>query len=130
MWVNCNNYDEIDINDLYNHPSAFSPYCDPDDDHIDMKVGDCVGIDLDDELYFNGLLPKREWSYVHNYKLNIKKLYSLPQWNVIYDLNDDDFWIRSGLSQTCKHKLSKEWFILPINTQKKKNLYPQYLVID
>merc|ERR1712048_916803 len=43
----------------------------------------------------------------------IQKLYSLPQWNVIYDLNGDKFFEDSGLSAHCADKLNSEWFISP-----------------
>jgi len=110
MWVNAHGYDEIDSIDLYKYPSAFSAYCDTTSP--EETTEECVGINLTDELYVDGLLPKREWSYCHGNKLTIEKLYSLPQWNVIYDLNGDKFWIDSGLSEHV-NGLNSEWFILP-----------------
>ena len=133
MWVNCNDYDLININDLEQHPQAFSPYClklNLDHDH-------CVGIDLDDPLYFGGVLPKRPWSFIHNEVLTIRKLYNLPEWNIVYDLNGDDFFVKSGLAKFCKNKLNEEWFILPTEEfeqmkeskdEKQQNLVP--LVFD
>jgi len=109
MWVNVHGYDEIDSEDLHQHPSAFSPYCDTANE--EETTEECVGIDLNDELYISGLLPKRAWSYVHDNKLTIQKLYKLPQWNVIYDLEGDKFWIDSGLSEHAD-KLNDEWFVL------------------
>eukprot|EP00484_Ammonia_sp_Unknown_P015766 CAMPEP_0197072662 /NCGR_PEP_ID=MMETSP1384-20130603/210210_1 /TAXON_ID=29189 /ORGANISM="Ammonia sp." /LENGTH=518 /DNA_ID=CAMNT_0042511483 /DNA_START=65 /DNA_END=1621 /DNA_ORIENTATION=- len=138
MWVNCNGYHLINLHELHEHPMAFSPYCDDEtaqdcvginlDDALyfggllpkncdmtqfPLNVPDCVGINLDDALYFGGLLPKKPWSFIHNEKLTIRKLYSLPAWNVVYDLNGDDFYARSGLRAECKDMLSEKWFVLP-----------------
>merc|ERR1712176_698902 len=95
MWVNVHGYDAIASEDLQNYPSAFSAYCDTTSP--EETTEECVGIDLTDELYVSGLLPKRGWSFVHDKKLTIQELYSLPQWNVIYDLEGDKFWTDSGL---------------------------------
>ena len=129
MWVNCNDYDLIQSEDLKDHPEAFEPYC------IQVNpVGEghdqCVAINLDDPLYFSGLLPKRPWSFIHNEQLTIRKLYNLPQWNVIYDLNGDEFFTKSGLAKFCKNKLNEEWFILPTEEnedKKQQNLMPVVL---
>mmetsp|Transcript_40257 Transcript_40257/g.64495 ORF Transcript_40257/g.64495 Transcript_40257/m.64495 type:complete len:482 (+) Transcript_40257:67-1512(+) len=117
MWVNCNGYHLINLHELHEHPMAFSPYCD------DETAQDCVGINLDDALYFGGLLPKKPWSFIHDEKLTIRKLYSLPAWNVVYDLNGDEFYAKSGLRAECKDKLSEEWFVLPVEEE-------QDLVVD
>lgn len=108
MWINCHNYDEIKGDELYDYiPNAFEPYCLEDDKN------ECVAINLDDPLYFEGVLAKRPWSFIHNEQINIKKLYHLPNWNVIYDLNDDDFYIKSRLRQKCGSNLNSEWFMFP-----------------
>eukprot|EP00485_Elphidium_margaritaceum_P017834 CAMPEP_0202727544 /NCGR_PEP_ID=MMETSP1385-20130828/185179_1 /ASSEMBLY_ACC=CAM_ASM_000861 /TAXON_ID=933848 /ORGANISM="Elphidium margaritaceum" /LENGTH=464 /DNA_ID=CAMNT_0049393787 /DNA_START=20 /DNA_END=1414 /DNA_ORIENTATION=+ len=105
MFVNCHGFDDLD--NLEGNADAFHPYCD------DATVEDCVGIKLNDPLYFGGVLSKRPWSFIHNEKLTIHKLYSLPQWNVRYDLNGDDFYSKSGLREHCAHMLNSEWFVLP-----------------
>ena len=109
MWVNVHGYDSIASEDLSAYPAAFSPYCDTTSP--EETTEECVGIGLNDDLFISGLLPRRPWSYVHDNKLTIEKLYSLPQWNVIYDLEGDNFWIDSGLSEHVD-KLNAEWFVI------------------
>eukprot|EP00485_Elphidium_margaritaceum_P008356 CAMPEP_0202692474 /NCGR_PEP_ID=MMETSP1385-20130828/6836_1 /ASSEMBLY_ACC=CAM_ASM_000861 /TAXON_ID=933848 /ORGANISM="Elphidium margaritaceum" /LENGTH=441 /DNA_ID=CAMNT_0049348007 /DNA_START=153 /DNA_END=1478 /DNA_ORIENTATION=+ len=118
MWVNCHDYDLIDTttDDLGHNAMAFHPYCDDD------TVAECVGIKLNDPLYFDGVLPDQPWSFIHKEKLTIHKLYSLPQWNVIYDLNGDDFYATSGLKNLCATKLNPEWFIVPTEEEEEDKL--------
>jgi len=109
LWINVHGYDAIASEDLNEYPAAFSPYCDTTS--VEETTDECVGIDLNDELFISGLLPKRGWSYVHDNKLTIERLYSLPQWNVIYDVNGDKFFEDSGLKEHAVDLLNDEWFI-------------------
>eukprot|EP01084_Bolivina_argentea_P170740 295864_1 len=108
IWVDCNDYDLIDADDLDQHPEAFEPFC-----NSEGRCDTVMGWDLDSPMYFGGALVDQEWSYIHSHNLTARKLYMLPKWNIIYDLEDGDgFYSTSGLSQYCKGKLNKDWFIL------------------
>ena len=109
LWVNCHGYDLIDSEDLVDDGPAFASYCDLTD------LNECGSIRLDDPLYFPNLLKGKPWSYIYDNDLTIRKLYDIPKWNIMYDTIGDDFFVKSGLNEFCKGKLSEEWFIKPSN---------------
>ena len=59
IWVDCNDYDLIDSDDLDKYPEAYSAFCDSPD-----GADKCLGQELDDVMYFGGLLQEKPWSFV------------------------------------------------------------------
>ena len=108
IWVDCNDYDLIDSDDLDKYPEAYSAFCDSPD-----GADKCLGQELDDVMYFGGLLPDKQWAFIYDNDLTVRKAYNFEQWNIIYDLgNGDGFYTESGLNEYCKDKLNAKWFIL------------------
>jgi len=106
LWVDCNNYDLININDLQDHPEAFTPFC-----YSENRYG--LQYTIDEVMPFGGSLPNKTWSYIYKNELTVRKLYMLPQWNIIYDLVDGQgFYTDSGLNRYCKGKLNNHWFLI------------------
>jgi len=123
IWTDCNEYDLIDPAELEQHPFAYSPYC---------VHGECIspnkypvewmGMELDDVMHFGGDLEAREWSYIHNNELTVRKLYHLPRWGIVYDLGKEDgFYEQSGMREYCEGKLNNRWFITDVDNPYKSD---------
>ena len=77
---------------------------------------------LDDPLHFGGKLIEHEWSFINKEELTVRKLYSLPQWNIVYDLgNGEGFFTDSGLKDYCEGKMNNSWFILDLDEDEDEN---------
>merc|ERR1712113_1164795 len=71
-----------------------------------------MGMELDDVMHFGGKLEDKEWSYIYDNDLTVRKLYHLPRWGIVYDLGKEQgFYEKSGLKEYCKGKLNDRWFI-------------------
>ena len=102
IWTDCNDYDLIASKDLDNYPEAYTAFCDQ---------GNCGGMELDDAMYYGGLLPDKQWAFISKQDLTVRKAYNFEQWNILYDLgNGEGFYTDSGLAKYCKGKLNSEWF--------------------
>mmetsp|Transcript_37531 Transcript_37531/g.33167 ORF Transcript_37531/g.33167 Transcript_37531/m.33167 type:complete len:484 (+) Transcript_37531:31-1482(+) len=133
-WTDCNNYDQIPVNELEKYPEAFTPFCNSYDTCTLNNNGypqRWLQWKLDDPMHFGGKLIKHEWSYINKNDLTVRKLYNLPKWNIVYDLgNGDGFWTDSGLRDYCDGKLNSSWFILNeghVNDDNDKYLSEQQL---
>eukprot|EP01084_Bolivina_argentea_P297990 513448_1 len=106
IWTDCNDYDLIAAEDLDKYPEAYNAFC--------YNGGAACGpMQLDDKMVFGGYLPGKEWSFIHNNDLTVRKSYHFPRWNIIYDLgNGEGFYTQSGLNEFCKGKLNSDWFML------------------
>jgi len=106
IWADCNEYDRIPLDELDAHSDAYTPF------NGGMFDG-YIALELDEPIMFPGLLQYREWSFIHDNDLTVRKLWDQPSWNVIYDLGDGQgFFTDSGLREYCAGKLNASWFIL------------------
>jgi len=116
IWTDCNQYDQIAVDELEKHPEAFQPFCNAYDTCTLNNNGypeRWLQWELDDPMHFGGKLIKHEWSFINQQDLTVRKLYSLPKWNIIYDLADGQgFYTDAGLKEWCDGKLNSSWFIL------------------
>ena len=39
-------------------------------------------------MHFGGKLIDHEWSFINKEDLTVRKLYNLPQWNIVYDVGN------------------------------------------
>merc|ERR1712003_346452 len=62
-------------------------------------------------MAFGGYLPEKDWAFIHDNALTVRKSYHLSRWNVVYDLKDDTFFAESGLKKFCDGKLNDHWFM-------------------
>ena len=107
VWTDCNDYDLIDAADLDAHPEAYSPFC------TDEPDGDCGDMQLLDDAFEYNELPHREWSFVSQSPVTVRKSYHMQRWNVVYDLEQGQgFFADAGLGDWCADKLNPEWFLL------------------
>eukprot|EP00484_Ammonia_sp_Unknown_P004068 CAMPEP_0197072976 /NCGR_PEP_ID=MMETSP1384-20130603/210370_1 /TAXON_ID=29189 /ORGANISM="Ammonia sp." /LENGTH=525 /DNA_ID=CAMNT_0042511801 /DNA_START=50 /DNA_END=1626 /DNA_ORIENTATION=- len=116
-----NEYDLLNADELERFPQAFTPFCNsynPNKDTCDTEAFPVespwygVQFELDDRMHFGGTLKDKEWSYIHSHDVSVRKLYMIPKWNVIYDLDDGQgFYADSGVQDWCKGKLNQHWFM-------------------
>jgi len=121
LWTDCNEYDLLNADELERFPQAFTPFCNsynPNKDTCDTEAFPVespwygVQFELDDRMHFGGTLKDKEWSYIHSHDVSVRKLYMIPKWNVIYDLDDGQgFYADSGVQDWCKGKLNQHWFM-------------------
>jgi len=110
LWEDCNEYDRIEYGDLDDHPEAYTPFLNTSLSGLEY-LGISPDMSLDAELYYGSRLENATWSWVHNNKLTVRKLYHLHRWNVIYDLGDGSgFFKESGLDEYCDDTLNPDWF--------------------
>ena len=106
IWTDCNEYDQIPLDQLEYHSEAYTPFS-------DGLYDDYIALGLDERMMFPGLLPFREWSFINQNELTVRKMWDQAKWNIKYDLMDGSgFYTDSGLSEYCKGKLNESWFIL------------------
>ena len=107
MWTVCHGYDQIPVDELQNYEDAYEPFLDFED------YDGYIALELDEPMLVGGILPHKNWSYVHANELTIRKMYSMPKWNIKYDLLDGTgFYTDSGLREFCGDRLNEDWFIL------------------
>ena len=107
IWTVCHGYDHIPVDELQNYEDAYEPFLDFED------YDDYIALELDEPMLVGGILPHKNWSYVHANELTIRKMYSMPKWNIKYDLLDGTgFYTDSGLREFCGDGLNEDWFIL------------------
>lgn len=113
IWTDCNEYDLVDPDELDDAPLAYKPYCIHGECVSPSKFpAEWMGMGLDDAMHFGGILQDKEWSYIHDHDLTVRKLYHLPRWGIVYDLgNEEGFYAKSGLKEYCQGKLNDKWFI-------------------
>jgi len=126
LWVDCNDYDQIANDRLQEHPEAFTAFCNAYDTCTLNENGypnEWLQWQLDDAMHFGGKLVEHEWSYVHGNALTVRKLYHLPKWNILYDVNvDDDIYVQ--VKDWCQGKLNSTWFVVRDETgQRVENAY-------
>ena len=85
LWTTCFNYDTININQLQNHPMAYTPSCNPN-----MEQCGVVALDASYNLY---PLNQYKWSLAYNINITPRKMYDITHWNVKYDLGIHFFFI-------------------------------------
>jgi len=115
IWTDCNQYDQINVGDLHKFPEAFTAFCNSDTciANVHNYPKNWLQWELDDKMHFGGKLIKHEWSFINKQDLTVRKLYNLPKWNIIYDLDDGTgFYTDSGLKDYCMGKLNNSWFML------------------
>jgi len=112
MWQDCNDYDQIDPEELDGVNHAYSEFLTQDkQDLIDIGVNPDMG--LDTQMYFDNSLQLAKWAFINQDTLTVRKLYHLHRWNVIYDLEDGSgFYEESGFKKYCDDKLNPYWFML------------------
>jgi len=103
IWQDCHDYDLIHPDDLDTNKAAYSGYC---------SRPECGDMDLDGHFVYEGMLPVKPWAFVHSKSLTVRMSYHQPRWNVLYDLDGDDFFTKSGLHDFCRGKLNENWFVL------------------
>ena len=88
MWIDCHDYDKININKLEEYPNAYSSFCWLNDNPFcsgDISQG-AIDFSLDANIKVCDNLQKQEWSFIYNQDLTMRKMYDVRNWNVIYDL--------------------------------------------
>jgi len=110
MWQDCNDYDQIDPDDLGGNDNAYSAFLTQNESEL-INVGVSPNMSLDAQMYFDDSLQLAEWSFINQSTLTVRKSYHLHRWNVIYDLDDGSgFFEESGFRSYCGDKLNPEWF--------------------
>ena len=94
IWIDCNDYDEIEADNLDDYEKAYESFCADDID--------CGDMDLDGKQYIAGYFKDAEWVWIYSNELTVRKSYHLDRWNVKYDLGDGGgffrkIWIKSIL---------------------------------
>merc|ERR1712176_187480 len=109
LWTDCHDFDLIAFDELDERSDAYFEYC---------EHGECaqpkhypkewLQFGLDDAMHFGGSLQEKEWSYINDKNLTVRKLFYATNWKIVYDLNDENaFYQKSGLSEYCNGKLNE-----------------------
>merc|ERR550525_676718 len=106
IWASCHGYDNIPMDELQDHPEAYTPGC--ADGFFD---GECGVVDYDDAYEWEEM-AEQEWSLTSSLDITPRMMWNFADWNVAF--NHGDFLERTGLidSELCDlaNVAQSQWF--------------------